>query len=205
MAPKIVDRDEKKREIGLAALDHFAQKGFTATSISQIAISAGIGKGTIYDYFQSKEDLVGFSLRLYVNKIEEKVGNILLVTSHPKEQIRHYVFEVMDTFMKDPRSMGILLSIMRILIADKEMVKNKNMFNEMFQSTRQTIISIIEKGVISNTFKSGVAKEAEAIAINLIAFIDGIWFHSLINPEGIDLKVQVNLYLENLFQVIDLQ
>lgn len=57
MSPIIVDKEEKKREILQAALDVFSKRGFDNTSVSDIAEKADIGKGTIYDYFKSKDDL----------------------------------------------------------------------------------------------------------------------------------------------------
>lgn len=51
-------RENKKREIMDAALNLFAEKGFTATSINMIAKKAGISKGLIYNYFESKEELI---------------------------------------------------------------------------------------------------------------------------------------------------
>jgi AcrR family transcriptional regulator len=51
-------RDEKARRIMNSALELFAQKGFYSTSVSQIAKTAGISKGLMYNYFQSKEQLL---------------------------------------------------------------------------------------------------------------------------------------------------
>ncbi len=50
---------EKKTELIMStALELFAKNGFHATSISQIAAKAGISKGLIYNYFNSKQDLL---------------------------------------------------------------------------------------------------------------------------------------------------
>ena len=48
---------DKKDNIIRAAVRVFALKGYAATRIIDVARAAGIGKGTIYDYFKSKEDL----------------------------------------------------------------------------------------------------------------------------------------------------
>ena len=45
------------REIVQAALALFAERGFAATKLEDVAARAGIGKGTIYLYFPTKEDL----------------------------------------------------------------------------------------------------------------------------------------------------
>jgi AcrR family transcriptional regulator len=51
-------RAEKKQLIMDAALKVFAEAGYALTSIDQIAKRAGIAKGLIYTYFESKEDLL---------------------------------------------------------------------------------------------------------------------------------------------------
>lgn len=57
MSPIRVDKEEKRKKILQAALNVFSQKGFYNTSMSEIAEEADIGKGTVYDYFESKDDL----------------------------------------------------------------------------------------------------------------------------------------------------
>jgi AcrR family transcriptional regulator len=51
-------RQEKQKRIEETALSLFAEKGYKATSISDIAKSAGISKGLMYHYFTSKEELL---------------------------------------------------------------------------------------------------------------------------------------------------
>ena len=41
-----------------AAANLFREKGFEKTSIEELARAAGIGKGTIYGYFQTKSDIL---------------------------------------------------------------------------------------------------------------------------------------------------
>lgn len=54
-------REEKKRRtrkaIIKAAVELFGQKGFDKTSIEELAQLAGVGKGTIYTYFQTKSEI----------------------------------------------------------------------------------------------------------------------------------------------------
>ncbi|MFC2103830.1 TetR/AcrR family transcriptional regulator [Bacteroidota bacterium] len=51
-------REEKKHLIMRVALELFADEGYHTTSISTIAKKAGISKGLMYNYFESKEDLL---------------------------------------------------------------------------------------------------------------------------------------------------
>lgn len=66
-------RKEKKTLIMNVALEHFARQGYHKSSISQIAKHAGISKGLMYNYFESKEEL----LTEIVNRSMEEVAMYL--------------------------------------------------------------------------------------------------------------------------------
>ncbi len=51
-------REQSRERIIQAALKLFAHKGFYSTSIADIAKEAGVAKGLIYNYFESKEALM---------------------------------------------------------------------------------------------------------------------------------------------------
>lgn len=51
-------REEKKTLIMDVALEHFASEGYHNSTISHIAKHAGISKGLMYNYFESKEELL---------------------------------------------------------------------------------------------------------------------------------------------------
>ena len=55
---------DKKTRIIMAALKVFSSKGFHQVKVEEIAQEAEIGKGTIYEYFESKEDIYHQIFRL---------------------------------------------------------------------------------------------------------------------------------------------
>ena len=63
MSPKSKDQNETLRKASIekivnASIELFSSKGFETTSVSQIALKAGVSKGLIYNYFDSKKDLL---------------------------------------------------------------------------------------------------------------------------------------------------
>lgn len=52
-------RKKRKDLLKNAALQLFVEKGFHATSVSEIALNAGVAKGLLYNYYESKEALLG--------------------------------------------------------------------------------------------------------------------------------------------------
>lgn len=64
MSPRTPEQNEKIREqtreqIRKAAFQLFAEEGYSNTSISAVAKKAGVSKGLIYHYFDSKEEILG--------------------------------------------------------------------------------------------------------------------------------------------------
>ena len=54
----IVDKIQKRKDIALSCKELFFQNGINDLTVSQVAKTAGVGKGTIYDYFKNKEEIV---------------------------------------------------------------------------------------------------------------------------------------------------
>ncbi|NKE04517.1 TetR/AcrR family transcriptional regulator [Mesobacillus selenatarsenatis] len=52
------DLTEKQRKIIISAIESFADKGFSATSTSEIAKKAGVAEGTIFRHYKTKKDLL---------------------------------------------------------------------------------------------------------------------------------------------------
>lgn len=61
-------REAKRQRLLQAATAIFSQKGFHDTKMQDIADAAGVGKGTLYEYFETKEELF---LAVYESWIEE--------------------------------------------------------------------------------------------------------------------------------------
>lgn len=65
--------EDRPREICAAALEVFAEKGFAAAKLDEIARRAGVSKGTLYLYFKDKEDLFRAVVR---DAIAPNIGTI---------------------------------------------------------------------------------------------------------------------------------
>jgi len=108
-------RDEKRELILQTALELFADKGFYATSISNIANKAGISQGLLYSYFKSKEDLLHVLfdnyLKLMSNMInpnnddeitnEEMRGFLKMMTRSMKEENTYWRLFFQLSMQKD--------------------------------------------------------------------------------------------------------
>ena len=64
----------RRGEILAAATRVFGEKGFEATKMEEIALAAGVAKGTLYLYFESKDEI-------YVTTVERALGQLAAVTA----------------------------------------------------------------------------------------------------------------------------
>jgi AcrR family transcriptional regulator len=63
--------DMRRREILTAAIRVFGKKGFAATCVEDVANAAKIAKGTLYLYFNSKEEIYTTAVQLVITQLQE--------------------------------------------------------------------------------------------------------------------------------------
>src|SRR5580698_6331993 len=63
LPPRIYARDQRREAILKVAREVFFEQGYTAASMSAIAARLGGSKGTLYNYFKSKEELFEAQVR----------------------------------------------------------------------------------------------------------------------------------------------
>ena len=72
-------KDARPGELAAAALELFVERGFSATRLDDVAKRAGVSKGTLYLYFDSKEDLFKAVIRegivSRIAEAEERIRN----------------------------------------------------------------------------------------------------------------------------------
>jgi TetR/AcrR family transcriptional regulator, repressor of fatR-cypB operon len=81
---------DKREAILSAALTLFAERGFHGTAVPLVAEKAGVGAGTLYRYFESKEALVNELYRRWKQKLVAEVLAIIPVDAPPRKQFHLY-------------------------------------------------------------------------------------------------------------------
>jgi AcrR family transcriptional regulator len=73
----IPSKPSAKERVLEAALEIFSQKGFHPATTDEIAERAGVGKGTLYRYFETKEKLFAELVRLRLEELERRAGAVM--------------------------------------------------------------------------------------------------------------------------------
>lgn len=156
-------REEKKKELRSriisAAKVVFEENGFEATSIEKIAERAGVGLGTAYNYFDSKEEL--YLLAMAENIVEKfempdiessRVDAVQLTVDIVLKQIRP-IGKINKGIMKT--AVPILLKSMR---KDSAFIKESMKIDFMFMDRIRELFTALKAGKrLDESFKTDVA------------------------------------------------
>ena len=89
MVVTLTTRGDKHARLVEAAGAVFAEKGYASTRVADIAERAGVGKGTVYEYFSSKEELL-FAVFESINAdISTRMNEALTAGDSTKEQLHN--------------------------------------------------------------------------------------------------------------------
>src|SRR5437764_8715482 len=100
----------KRERILRAATDVFARNGYFNAKVSEIAKAAGVADGTIYLYFDGKEDLLVTIFRehtrSYLQSLEREMANVRKADDRIRVAIRHHL----DTLGRD-RNLAVVAQV----------------------------------------------------------------------------------------------
>lgn len=141
----------RKQQILQAATEVFGKGTFRDASISEIARTAGVAEGTIYQYFKSKQDLF-FSIprektRLFSTQLD---GHLQGVTD-ARERIRKFVWYYLQFFKSNPAYARSLMLEMRV---SREFTKSGS-YRGIRRFTDQAL-SILKEGRGQGVIRSDV-------------------------------------------------
>ncbi len=81
-------KKEKRKLILESAKSQFEEKGYHGAKISEIAKHAGIGKGTVYEYFDSKQSIFEELIVMYIDMYFEYTNELLSKEADPIKKLK---------------------------------------------------------------------------------------------------------------------
>ena len=192
MAPKIINKEEKKQQILEAAIRVFARLGLPNTKMLHIAEAAGIGKGTIYEYFKSKEDLFIAAFNAFLKESKLKIDKMLRSVVHPEEKLRMY-FQGWSEFMDSDliEFADIMLDMWAEGIRHGQ---HKIDLKNMYAAYRSQIIDILEEGIRLKRFKP---MNTTIVSSVIIGTLDGLLIQWVMDKDIYSFKEAMSA-LENI-------
>jgi AcrR family transcriptional regulator len=172
--------EDRPREICAAALELFAEKGFAAAKLDEIAKRAGVSKGTLYLYFKDKEQLFRAVVRNTVAPNVEMLRTSLVQTGLPfAELIRLFMSKFVDVTERVPVG-----SVAKMVISESRNFPElaKVWHDEVVFKALGTVTALIEMAQAKGEVRAG---EARLHAFTLMGpMMMGILYRETLEPIG---------------------
>jgi TetR/AcrR family transcriptional regulator len=176
-APRRERRKEARPgELLDAALDLFVEKGFSATRVEEVAARAGVSKGTLFLYFQSKEDLFKAVVRENIaNKFPTWQEEFTSFEGSSSDMLRYAMTSWWERIGKT-RASGITKLVMSEAQNFPEIASFYQ--EEVIQPGNAMIRRILERGIQSGEFRQMDLGQAVHIIVAPMIFLM-MWKHSM--------------------------
>jgi AcrR family transcriptional regulator len=169
-------KEARPRELLDAALDLFVTKGFTATRVEEVAVKAGVSKGTLFLYFKSKEELFEAVVRENIgNQISQGLTELESFEGTTKDMLRFAMFAWWER-VGNTKASGISKLVMS---EASNFPALANFYQEtVIKPGRQLIRAILQRGVDRGEFRALNMDYAIYSVIAPLMFLT-MWRHSV--------------------------
>lgn len=179
-------RKQNKRSLIIeAAARVFATRGYSSTLMAEIAAEAGIGKGTIYEYFSSKEDLFFSVFEWFVEttQAEAKVS-ISALGGSASERLKALNDALLRSWLDMLDMYSLVMEFWSASASSKMRQRFKQAFREGYRDFRQIVSALLRDGIETGEFQPEV--DAESVAAALVGAWDALllqaWFDKGFDP-----------------------
>lgn len=173
MVARIVDKNAKRIQILDAAIDVFARKGINDFKIIEIAETAGVGKGTIYEYFPSKDDIIVGCFTYFTTKYNGYMQAQLADIADPVEMLKRLVAATFEFCFAERKLFNTIFDFYAAGIPRHDGKSLLTELSPMYKGLIAWIKSIVDIGISQGQIK---ATDSQAAASAIMATLDGIFF-----------------------------
>jgi len=172
-------------EILSAALASFAERGFAATRLDDVAARAGVTKGTLYLYFRNKEELFKAVVRQELLPTIERAEAMVAESTAPSMVVLEQLIELFS------RIIGSRLSaIPKLVLTEAGNFPDLARFylEEVVDRGTRLLRSILERGIAAGELRA-IDTESAVMCVLAPLLLAALWRHSLERHAGRTLDI----------------
>jgi len=172
---------ERRRRILQAARKVFAQGGYAATRMTDIASAAGVGKGTLYEYFRNKEEILRFEFDRYFAAFETAAATAMARAGSPAAQLLELVRFAFQHLREWESHCAVYVDYFGSARPDDGAAFS---LAPIYGDIEQRIRALIEQGKAAGEVEPDVDEAATAEL--LVSVFDGVVLHGVFvgRPDG---------------------
>jgi AcrR family transcriptional regulator len=177
------ERREQLLDIGRSL---FAQRGFDATSVEEIAQKAGVSKPVVYEHFGGKEGLYAVVVDREMSSLLDSITGALTSTGHPRELLERAALALLDYIEQSTDGF-------RILVRDSPVAQSTGSFASLISDAASQVEHIMVNQFKERGFDPKHAPMYAQMLVGMVA-LTGQWWLDARKPK----KAEVAAHLVNL-------
>ncbi len=173
------DTTDRRGAIVAAAEKIFHAHGYAATTMEAVAAAAGVAKGSLYNYFRSKQELFTQLFTETIAADEAEVERLVTEPIPADEKLQRLVDNVFVQLERYTAIGALVLEFWATAARQQHKGELAEMFEQMFSRWRRRIAAIVTQGIESGLFRAEIDPDVAASLI--VAVVDGIIVQSILD------------------------
>jgi len=142
---------ERELRILEAALELFGQQGFEATTVSAICEAAGVSEATLYEYFESKEQVLFSIAERYTRREVDRLAHVRDYLHDPREKLRVVIQAYLEFYERNPLYTSVALLTLK---ANRNFTRSAAY--ETVRGASRPIVEAFREGVEAGLFRPDI-------------------------------------------------
>ncbi|MFS2010887.1 TetR/AcrR family transcriptional regulator [Azospirillum sp. CT11-132] len=195
-------KEARPQEIVAAAMDVFAERGFAAARLEEVASRAGVSKGTLYLYFPSKDELFKAVIRAAILPNLQQAEALVAAAGGP-------CFPVLERLL---RMVARLIATTRMAVIPRLVIAEAGNFPELAAFYHREVIrrgfgvlaALLRRGIDSGEFRP-VEVDPTVRLIVAPLLMSAVWRTSFDGVDGeppLDVTALMEIHIDNLRRVL---
>lgn len=190
MSPKPDVSEKRKSQIITAAQKVFSKLGFHNARMSDIADETGLSKGTLYLYFESKDQIIISLLEKLFEPELQELRKLIDQESPARDRILHYTERVIKDMQRSMKWMPVAYEFLSLAFRRDTVQK---VLKKYYREHMKIMVPIIEQGIDRGEFK---AHDPQKAAIALGAIYEGTALLWVYDQETVNISDHIHSGVE---------
>lgn len=144
-------KSERREAILQTASELFGRKGYLETKMTDIAEACGIAKGTMYEYFSSKDELAAEWSKKFVKEYKDRIECDMRNCSSPSEKLKTLIYIDLEYFRRFSGHLMVVFQPEQLFHCEKSDFLTE--IASIFTYHYQLVSSLIEEGQRCGEFR----------------------------------------------------
>jgi AcrR family transcriptional regulator len=177
MTKREQQREERRKQILDAALVAFGEKGFHGSNVSDVAAQAGVSQGTIYWYFESKEELISAAILSFVEEVASSALAITQMGETSADKLRALAAS-MEQFTES--GARLFTMFLEFWASSSRREEAAALWMDLLEEYKDVFVGLVQDGIQTGEFRQ---LDAEGVVWAIMAAYDGLAAYAMLKPD----------------------